>query len=87
VRRLRRATVGAVSRDPSRRTHVVQRRNALDAAASALKSHSAREHEVQWQSEYKTVEECVPNVLAGNRGFLQRESVLARVLCARRHTT
>jgi hypothetical protein len=24
---------------------------------------------VQWQCEYNTVEECVPNVLAGNRGF------------------
>ncbi|HEY2534311.1 MAG TPA: hypothetical protein VGJ20_41415 [Xanthobacteraceae bacterium] len=25
--------------------------------------------EVQWQCEYYSVEECVPNVLAGNRGF------------------
>jgi hypothetical protein len=24
--------------------------------------------DVQWQCEYRTVEECVPNVLAGNRG-------------------
>ncbi len=25
--------------------------------------------EVEWDCEYQTVEQCVPNVLAGNRGF------------------
>ncbi len=25
--------------------------------------------EVYWDCQYRTVEECVPNVLAGNRGF------------------
>jgi Protein of unknown function (DUF3551) len=25
--------------------------------------------DVQWDCEYRSVEECVPNVLAGNRGF------------------
>jgi hypothetical protein len=25
--------------------------------------------EVHWDCQYRTVEECVPNVLAGNRGF------------------
>jgi hypothetical protein len=25
--------------------------------------------DVYWDCEYRTVEECVPNVLAGNRGF------------------
>lgn len=25
--------------------------------------------EVYWDCEYRTVEECVPNVIAGNRGF------------------
>ena len=25
--------------------------------------------DVEWECEYRTVEECVPNVLAGNRGF------------------
>jgi Protein of unknown function (DUF3551) len=25
--------------------------------------------DVQWDCEYRTVEECIPNVLAGNRGF------------------
>ena len=25
--------------------------------------------EVEWDCEYRSVEECVPNVLAGNRGF------------------
>ncbi len=25
--------------------------------------------EVVWDCQYRTVEECVPNVLAGNRGF------------------
>ena len=27
------------------------------------------EGEVYWDCQYRTVEECVPNVLAGNRGF------------------
>ena len=27
---------------------------------------------VTWHCYYRTVEECVPNVLAGNRGFCQR---------------
>lgn len=26
---------------------------------------------VEWQCEYRTIEECVPNVLAGNRGFCE----------------
>jgi hypothetical protein len=25
--------------------------------------------EVEWDCEYQTIEQCVPNVLAGNRGF------------------
>jgi hypothetical protein len=25
--------------------------------------------EIQWDCEYRTVQECTPNVLAGNRGF------------------
>ncbi len=25
--------------------------------------------EVYWDCEYRTIEECVPNVIAGNRGF------------------
>jgi hypothetical protein len=27
--------------------------------------------DVVWECEYNTVEECVPNVLAGNRGFCE----------------
>jgi hypothetical protein len=27
--------------------------------------------DVEWDCEYRTVEECVPNVLAGNRGFCE----------------
>jgi hypothetical protein len=30
---------------------------------------SIGEGEVYWDCQYRTVEECVPNVIAGNRGF------------------
>ena len=39
--------------------------------------------DMQWDCEYRSVEECRPNVLAGNRGWCDPESVL----CRRPHRT
>ena len=43
---------------------------------------------VVWDCQYRTVEECVPHVLAGNRGFCNPSPYyVARMVAPRKHRT
>ncbi len=48
---------------------IPMRAGPLSAASPGARLMSVGTGDVYWDCQYRTFEECVPNVLAGNRGF------------------